>query len=195
LSTREKERYEKLQELLAKLSDEAAKVCLVLVEGKKDAHALAELGICGHILAVKAGGKSSFDVLQQIEAMHPCGGYFAALIMIRPRTRMYPMFQRELERLKIKVNVRFWIEIACVGGAMRFNASKDYCLFSDFTAKGPDGSRYLIVLGCVCCSHTRLPPLYIKNQPGFKTAVSKKAGRLFIGGKIRGFKPVVSESS
>ncbi|MGE5555761.1 MAG: toprim domain-containing protein [Methanocella sp.] len=115
MSTREKERYEKLQELLAKLSDEAAKVCLVLVEGKKDAHALAELGICGHILAVKAGGKSSFDVLQQIEAMHP-SEVILLLDYDRRGQECTRWFQRELERLKIKVNVRFWIELHALAG-------------------------------------------------------------------------------
>lgn len=115
MSTRENERYEKLQEFVAKLIDSAARGSPVLVEGRKDADALVELGVDGVILTFKTGGKSFFDVIQQVETLHP-----AEVVLLldydRRGQESTRRLQRELERLKIKANVRFWIELHALAG-------------------------------------------------------------------------------
>jgi len=115
LSTHEKERYEKLQQFVAKLIDTATKGCPVLVEGKKDADALSELGVDGVILTIKTGGKSFFDVIQQIETLRPTE-VVLLLDYDRRGQESTRRFQQELERLKIKANVRFWIELHALAG-------------------------------------------------------------------------------
>lgn len=115
MSTHEKERYEKLQLFVAKLIDAAIKGCPVLVEGKKDADALSELGVDGVILTLKTGGKSFFDVIQQIETLHPTE-VVLLLDYDRRGQESTRRFQQELERLKIKANVRFWIELHALAG-------------------------------------------------------------------------------
>jgi 5S rRNA maturation endonuclease (ribonuclease M5) len=114
LSTHQKDRLEKVQQIIAKLI-ETAKGKPVIVEGQKDAKALVELGVDGTVLTLKTGGKSFFDFIQQIEDLNP-----AEVILLLDYDRRgnegTKRLQQELERLKIKVNVRFWIELHALVG-------------------------------------------------------------------------------
>jgi hypothetical protein len=58
VSTRLKDRQEKICRVLAALVEESAKGTPVVGEGKKDAAALQELGVTGPILTLKTGGKN-----------------------------------------------------------------------------------------------------------------------------------------
>ena len=69
LSTHLKERLEKIEQILTKLTEESAKGKPIVVEGKKDAQALQELGVNGTILTVKTGGKSFLEATAEIEAL------------------------------------------------------------------------------------------------------------------------------
>lgn len=115
MSTHLKERLEKIRQFIVKLAEEAAKGKLVVVEGKKDAQALTELGITGTVLTLKTGGKSFFDAIQQIEELH-----IAEVVLLldydRRGKECTKRLQQELERLKIKANVRFWIELHALAG-------------------------------------------------------------------------------
>jgi 5S rRNA maturation endonuclease (ribonuclease M5) len=114
LSTHQKDRFEKVQQVIAKLI-ETAKGKPVIVEGQKDAKALIELGVDGTVLTLKTGGKSFFDFIQQVEELNP-----AEVILLLDYDRRgnegTKRLQQELERLKIKANVRFWIELHALVG-------------------------------------------------------------------------------
>ena len=58
MSTHLKDKVEKIEQILTQLTEESAKGKPIVVEGKKDAQALQELGVNGAIVTVKTGGKS-----------------------------------------------------------------------------------------------------------------------------------------
>ncbi|MCW4000902.1 MAG: toprim domain-containing protein [Candidatus Bathyarchaeota archaeon] len=110
MSTHLKDRLEKIHELIAKLASEAAKGKPIVVEGKKDAHALAELGINGAILTLKTGGKSFLEAAGEIEALG-VGEVVLLMDYDRRGREATKRLQQDLERAHVKVNVRFWREL------------------------------------------------------------------------------------
>jgi len=110
LSTHLKEKVEKIQQILTQLIEESAKGKPIIVEGRKDVHALQELGVKGVILTVKTGGKSFLEATTEIEAF---GAPEVILFLDFDRrgkegTRH---LQQNLERAKTKVNLKFWQEL------------------------------------------------------------------------------------
>ena len=106
---------EKIEEIITKLTEEAAKGKPIVVEGRKDAQALAALGINGTILTLKTGGKSFLEATQQIETF---GAVEVVLLLDYDRrgregTRR---LQQNLEHIKVKVNVRWWRELHGLAG-------------------------------------------------------------------------------
>ncbi len=110
MSTRLKERLEKIEEIIAKLSEEAAKGTPIIVEGVKDARALCELGVNGKVLTLKTGGKSFLDMIQEIEELG-VGEVVLLLDYDRRGKEGTTRLQQSLERSKVKVNVRWWREL------------------------------------------------------------------------------------
>ena len=119
MSTRLKEKQEKLEALVAKLAEDAAKGKPIVVEGKKDAQALNDLGIEGKMVTVKTGGKSFLEATVEIENL----GVRAVVLLLdfdRRGKEGTLRLKRDLERAKIKVDVRFWRELeALVGHEIR----------------------------------------------------------------------------
>ena len=110
MSSHLKNKLEKIQELITKLSEETAKGKPLVVEGKKDAKALIELGINGTILTLKTGGKSFLEATQQIEAL----GVREVVLLLdydRRGKEGTKRLQQDLERAKVKTNVRWWSEL------------------------------------------------------------------------------------
>jgi 5S rRNA maturation endonuclease (ribonuclease M5) len=110
LSTHLKDRVEKIEEIIAKLTEEAAEGKPIVVEGKKDAQALCELGINGKILMLKTGGKSFLDIVQHIETR----GIREVVLLLdydRRGEEGTRRLQLDLEHVKVKVNVRWWCEL------------------------------------------------------------------------------------
>jgi 5S rRNA maturation endonuclease (ribonuclease M5) len=110
LSTHKKDRLEKIQQIIAKLAEEAAKGKPVIVEGKKDAAALAELGVNGDVLTLKTGGKSFLQTITTIEG----SGAREVILFLdfdRRGDEATAHLKRELERLRIKANARLWSEL------------------------------------------------------------------------------------
>lgn len=110
MSTKLKERLEKLEEVIAKLVEESCKGTPVVVEGKKDAENLQLLGLEGRILTVKTGGKSFIDVITEIEE----SGARRVVLLLDFDRRGVEGTKRlvlELERLHIIANVRFWRQL------------------------------------------------------------------------------------
>ena len=115
MSTKLKEKQERLEQILADLAAEAAKGKPVVVEGKKDEAALSELGVTGLTFTVKTGGKSFLDAASEIESRNP-----AAVILLldfdwRGRQGMAKLRQN-LERARIKTDTRFWRDLKAMVG-------------------------------------------------------------------------------
>jgi 5S rRNA maturation endonuclease (ribonuclease M5) len=110
LSTRLKEKEEKIQLIITKLIEESAKGQPIIVEGKKDAQALRILGVNGTILTVKTGGKSFLEATAEIEKV---GAREVILLLDFDRRGVEGTMRLEgdLERLKIKANMTFWCEL------------------------------------------------------------------------------------
>ena len=110
MSTHKKDRLEKIQQVLAKLAEESAKGKPVVVEGKKDAHALADLGVAGTVLTLKTGGKSFLQAITEIEA----SGAREVILFLdfdRRGEEATAHLKRELERLRIKANTKLSTEL------------------------------------------------------------------------------------
>lgn len=110
MSTHQKDRLEKIQLIIDKLCEEVAKGKPIVVEGKKDADALAELGVEGRVLTLKTGGKSFLDATAEVEAL----GVKEVVLLLdfdRRGVEGTKRLQQDLERLKIKANVHCWQEL------------------------------------------------------------------------------------
>lgn len=110
MSTHKKDRLEKIQQVIARLVEESAKGKPVLVEGKNDAQALAELGVAGEVLTLKTGGKSFLQTITDIEA----SGTREVILLLdfdRRGDEATAHLKRELERLRIKANTRLSSEL------------------------------------------------------------------------------------
>jgi 5S rRNA maturation endonuclease (ribonuclease M5) len=110
LSTKLKEKEEKIQRIIAALTEESEKGKPIIVEGKKDAQALRELGVNGKILTVKTGGKSFIEATAEIEKL----GAREVILLLdfdRRGKEGTERLQQNLERAKIKANTRFWREL------------------------------------------------------------------------------------
>jgi 5S rRNA maturation endonuclease (ribonuclease M5) len=115
LSTRLEEKLEKLEHLLAKLAEEAAKGKPIVVEGKKDAQALQDLGVEGAIITVKTGGKSFLESIMEIEKL----GVDSVILFLdfdRRGKEGTLLLKRDLERAKMKAETRFWRELQALVG-------------------------------------------------------------------------------
>ena len=110
MSTHLKEKFEKIEQILTDLKEELAKGKPIVVEGKKDAQTLEELGINGTILTVKTGGKSFLEATTEIEALG-AGEVILFLDFDRRGREGTKRLLESLERGKIKVNVQFWREL------------------------------------------------------------------------------------
>ena len=110
MSTHLKDRVEKIQEIITKLTEEASKGKLIVVEGKNDAQALEELGVSGNILTLKTGGKSFLEATKQIEAFD-VSEVVLLLDYDRRGKEGTKRLQQDLEHIKIKVNVKWWRQL------------------------------------------------------------------------------------
>jgi 5S rRNA maturation endonuclease (ribonuclease M5) len=110
LSTHLKDKLEKIGQIIAQLVEESAKGKPIVVEGKKDAEALRDLGVCGPIVTVKTGGRSFLQATVEIEALRETE--INLLLDFDRRGREgTKRLQEGLERVKIRVNLNFWSEL------------------------------------------------------------------------------------
>jgi len=97
------------------LAEESAKGTPILVEGKKDVDALRASGVTGTVLTVKTGGKSFLDAVTEIEKM----GAPEVILLLdfdRRGKEGTKRLKQNLERAKIKPNIKFWRELAALVG-------------------------------------------------------------------------------
>lgn len=110
MSTRLKEKEEKILQIITALAEEMVKGTPLIVEGKKDVEALRTLGIDGLLLTVKTGGKSFLDSVSEIEKL----GASEVILFLdfdRRGEEGTKRLKQDLERLKIKPNIKFWREL------------------------------------------------------------------------------------
>jgi 5S rRNA maturation endonuclease (ribonuclease M5) len=115
LSTRLKEKEEKILQVLEALAEESAKGKPIVVEGKKDVAALRASGVAGALLTIKTGGKSFLDAVSEIEKM----GVPEVILFLdfdRRGREGTKRLKQSLERAKIKPNVKFWRKLAALVG-------------------------------------------------------------------------------
>jgi 5S rRNA maturation endonuclease (ribonuclease M5) len=115
LSTRLKEKEEKILRILNAIAEESAKGTLIIVEGKKDVETLRVLGVEGTVLTVKTGGKSFLGVVSEIEQMG-ASEIILFLDFDRRGKEGTKRLKQSLERAKIKPNVKFWRELSALVG-------------------------------------------------------------------------------
>jgi 5S rRNA maturation endonuclease (ribonuclease M5) len=103
-------KIERIIFLLERLRNEASEGALLLVEGQRDAEALRRIGVESEILAIKSRGGNLIDLMDRIEKY---GKKEIILLMDFDRhgREMTERLIRNLERMKIKINVSFWREL------------------------------------------------------------------------------------
>lgn len=110
MSTRLKDKEERILKVLETLKAESAKGTPIIVEGKKDIETLHALGVEGVILAVKTGGKSFLDVVTEVEQT----GTRDAILFLdfdRRGKEGTKNLKQNLERSGVKPNITFWKEL------------------------------------------------------------------------------------
>ncbi len=113
MSTRLKEKEEKILLILEKLTEESTKGKPIVVEGRKDVSALRALGVAGTVLTVKTGGKSFLDLVFEIEKM----GVTEVILFLdfdRRGKEGTKSLKKSLERAKIKANIKLWRELSAL---------------------------------------------------------------------------------
>jgi 2,5-diamino-6-(ribosylamino)-4(3H)-pyrimidinone 5'-phosphate reductase len=106
LSTRLKEKEEKILQILSCLAEESAKGIPIVVEGKKDIEALRNMGIKGKMLSAKTGGKTLLDVISEIEKCRT-REVILMLDFDRRGEEWTKRLTQILEKTKIKVNTEY----------------------------------------------------------------------------------------
>ena len=115
MSTRLKEKEEKILQVLKALTEASAKGTPIIVEGKKDVKALRALGVTGTVLTVKTGGKSFLDAVSEIEKTH-VPEVILFLDFDRRGKEGTKRLKQSLERAKIKPNTKLWHKLAALTG-------------------------------------------------------------------------------
>jgi 2,5-diamino-6-(ribosylamino)-4(3H)-pyrimidinone 5'-phosphate reductase len=110
LSTHLKEKEEKILRLLECLAEESAKGKPIIVEGKNDVEALRSLAVEGKIISAKTGGKSLLDVISEVEKTS-ANEVILLLDFDRRGKEWTKRIRQQLERARIKPNIRFWRQL------------------------------------------------------------------------------------
>lgn len=113
MSTRLRDRKEKIEQILECLKEESAKGTPIIVEGKNDTETLRTLCVEGKMISAKTGGKSRLDVISEIEKT---GAREVILLLdFDKRGREWTdVLKKQLEKAKIKTDLTFW------NGLLRF---------------------------------------------------------------------------
>ena len=115
MSTRLKEKQEKILQILNALVEASARGTPIIVKGKKDAEALRSFSVEGNVITAKTGGKTFLDVVSEIEQ---AGAVEVVLFLDFDRRGKEgtKLLKQHFERAKIKPNLRFWSALLAVVG-------------------------------------------------------------------------------
>ncbi|MEM2106001.1 MAG: toprim domain-containing protein [Candidatus Bathyarchaeia archaeon] len=109
MSTRLKEKEEKIQQILEQINEEAAKGKPIIVEGKRDVEALKKLAVEGKIITAKAG-KTLLELVFEIEET----GAKEVILLLdfdRRGKELTKILRQHLEKTGVKLNVTFWLAL------------------------------------------------------------------------------------
>lgn len=115
MSTHRKDKVEKIELIITQLIEESSDCTPIIVEGKKDAYALRELGVKGPILMVKTEGKSFLEATMEIEKLSS-REVILLLDFDRRGQEGIKHLQESLERGKILINLKFWQDLRALAG-------------------------------------------------------------------------------
>jgi 5S rRNA maturation endonuclease (ribonuclease M5) len=115
LSTHLKEKIERIELIIEKLLQESSKGVPIVVEGKKDTQALRELGVNGMVLTLKTGGKNFLQATTEIETSNS-EKVILLLDFDRRGKEATKRLQLDLERLRIKPDLKLWKELKALVG-------------------------------------------------------------------------------
>ena len=115
MSTHLKDKVERIEQTITRIVEESARGKPIVVEGKKDAETLRDLGVAGAVLTLKTGGKSFLEATTEIEELS-VGEVILLLDFDRRGREGTKRLQLDLERAKIKTNVKFWHELHSLVG-------------------------------------------------------------------------------
>lgn len=109
MSTRLKEKIERIEELLERLALQSAKGIPIIVEGQNDIDVLRKLAFCGDIIAAKTR-KSFLALVTEIETLD-----IEEVVLLmdfdRRGKEWTKRLTRYLEQTKVKPNAFFWQEL------------------------------------------------------------------------------------
>lgn len=109
MSTRLKEKIERIEELLERLALQSAKGIPIIVEGQNDIDVLRKLAFCGDIIAAKTR-KSFLALVTEIETLDI--EEVVLLMDFDKRGKEWTKrLTRYLEQTKVKPNAFFWQEL------------------------------------------------------------------------------------
>lgn len=110
MSTRLREKEEKIEHLLELLAEESARGIPIVVEGKKDVNTLRALNVQGKIITAKTGGKSFLSVLCDVEKL----GLQEVILMLdfdRRGKEATKRLKQSLESIGVTPKLTFWFEL------------------------------------------------------------------------------------
>ncbi|MEM3578060.1 MAG: toprim domain-containing protein [Candidatus Bathyarchaeia archaeon] len=114
MSTRLKEKEEKILQILEQINEEAAKGKPIIVEGKRDIEALKQLAVEGKIITAKAG-KTLLELVAEIEGT----GAKEVILLLdfdRRGKELTKILRQHLEKMGIRLNVTFWLALLNIIG-------------------------------------------------------------------------------
>ena len=130
MSTRLKDKKEKLLKILESLAEESKNGIPIIVEGKKDVNTLRKLGIKGIIITIKTKGKSFLNLISEIKQLE-ASKVILLLDFDKRGKEGTKCFQQNLEHNKIKYNLTYWRElIALTSKEIQYIESLDAYLFN-----------------------------------------------------------------
>ena len=115
MSTRLKDKEERILHVLECLAEKSSAGTPIIVEGKKDIETLRVLGVEGKIISAKTGGKTLLDVISEMENISA-----REVILLfdfdRRGKEWTKRIKQQLERARIKPNITFWCELLSIVG-------------------------------------------------------------------------------
>lgn len=109
MSTHQKEKIEKIEELLERLAIQSAKDIPIVVEGQRDIDVLRKLALDGQIIAAKTR-KSFLALVAEIEKLDS-EEVILLMDFDRRGTEWTKRLTQYLEQTKVKPNTFFWQEL------------------------------------------------------------------------------------
>lgn len=102
-------KLEKLNYLIERLKEEVSAGALLIVEGEKDVVSLKTIGIDSNIIAVKSSRRALQETIDELSSLN------REIILLtdfdRRGRELAERLYKSLERMKVKVNLRFWKEL------------------------------------------------------------------------------------